>query len=52
MKKIYFYDLGIRNSLLKAFSPLSLRGDVGVLFENFFIAERQKRITYDTLPLE
>lgn len=52
MKKIYFYDLGIRNSLLKAFSPISLRNDIGALFENFFIAERQKKIAYDELLLE
>ena len=49
MKKIYFYDLGIRNSLLRAFSPLSLRQDVWALFENFFIAERQKKIAYEEI---
>lgn len=28
MKKIYFYDLGVRNAILRAFQPLSLRSDV------------------------
>ena len=28
-QKIYFYDVGVRNALLQAFSPLSLRNDVG-----------------------
>ncbi len=41
-KKIYFYDNGIRNALIKNFSPLSLRQDVGALWENFFISERIK----------
>lgn len=34
-KKIYFYDLGIRNALLKDFGPLSARSDRGVLHESF-----------------
>ena len=46
MKKIYFYDLGIRNSLLRSFQPLSLRADSGELFENFFISEYQKKLAY------
>jgi len=40
--KIYFYDLGIRNSLVQAFTPLKLRNDVGALWENFCITERIK----------
>jgi hypothetical protein len=45
-RKIYFYDNGIRNAILKNFSPLGLRGDTGALWENFLIAERLKRNTY------
>jgi predicted AAA+ superfamily ATPase len=45
-KKIYFYDNGIRNAILKNFSPLNLRQDVGGLWENFIIAERIKRNHY------
>ena len=41
-KKVYFYDLGIRNALLNNFSPLEMRQDVGALWENFFIVERMK----------
>lgn len=45
-KKIYFYDNGIRNALIKNFAPLSLRQDVGALWENFFITERIKYNRY------
>lgn len=41
-KKIYFYDIGVRNAVLQAFAPLELRQDKGALWENFFIAERMK----------
>lgn len=40
--KIYFYDLGIRNSLIANFNPLSLRNDIGALWENFCVVEREK----------
>jgi len=45
-RKIYFYDNGIRNSIIKNFSPLSLRTDTGALWENFLLAERMKRNAY------
>lgn len=41
-KKIYFYDCGIRNAILKNFNPLRSRLDVGGLWENFFLIERMK----------
>ncbi len=41
-KKIYFYDLGIRNAILSNFAPLEMRTDTGALWENFFIVERMK----------
>ncbi len=44
--KIYFYDNGIRNAVIGQFSPLSNRQDVGALFENFFISEKMKQLTY------
>ena len=44
--KIYFYDLGVRNSLIQNFAPLSLRNDVGALWENFCIVERMKYLRY------
>lgn len=40
--KVYFYDLGIRNSLIENFNPLEIRNDIGALWENFCIVERKK----------
>ena len=40
--KIYFYDLGIRNSIIQNFNSLDLRTDTGALWENFCILERKK----------
>lgn len=45
-KKIFFYDTGIRNALISNFSPVELRGDMGALWENFFIMERIKFNAY------
>lgn len=45
-KKIYFYDNGIRNALIKNFSPLELRLDTGALWENFLVSERMKANHY------
>lgn len=42
MSKIYFWDNGIRNAVLGKFEPLSMRNDVGQLWENFVISERMK----------
>jgi predicted AAA+ superfamily ATPase len=41
-QKIYFYDLGIRNSLIQNFNPVTIRNDTGGLWENFCILERRK----------
>jgi len=46
MDKIYFYDLGIRNSIIDMLKPLNDRNDVGQLWENFLISERIKRNAY------
>ncbi len=45
-KKIYFYDNGIRNAVIKNFNILSMRQDVGALWENFLISERIKKNHY------
>ncbi|MEK7586870.1 MAG: ATP-binding protein [Patescibacteria group bacterium] len=45
-KKYYFYDLGIRNGLVKQFQQISGRVDVGHLWENFLIIERMKKLEY------
>ena len=42
-KKIYFYDNGIRNALLRNFTPVPAREDKGALWENLFFTERLKR---------
>lgn len=41
-RKIYFYDNGIRNALISNYNPLSMREDIGALWENFLITERKK----------
>lgn len=41
-RKLYFYDLGIRNALVKDFRETTLRPDQGGLFENFIILEIEK----------
>lgn len=45
-RKIYFWDVGIRNAIIKNYNPLSLRQDVGALWENFLIVERIKMNAY------
>jgi predicted AAA+ superfamily ATPase len=40
--RYYFYDNGIRNSLIQNFNPLSLRNDPGQLWENYLMIERRK----------
>ena len=41
-RKLYFYDLGIRNILIKDFRDLELRQDKSGVFENFIILELEK----------
>ena len=45
-RRYYFYDNGIRNALISNFSPLSLRDDAGVLWENYVLVERLKHNLY------
>jgi predicted AAA+ superfamily ATPase len=42
----YFYDNGIRNALLRNYNPLSIRNDVGQLWENYLMSERMKVNSY------
>lgn len=46
LRKIYFYDTGVRNALIRNFNPLELRQDKGALWENFIIVERLKRNSF------
>lgn len=45
-RKIYFWDLGLRNRIIKNFKPIEFRDDVGALWENFIISERKKLLSY------
>lgn len=45
-KKWYFIDNGIRNALIGDFRPLAIRNDVGVLWEQYILAERLKYHAY------
>ena len=40
--RYYFFDNGVRNSLIQNFNPLPLRNDVGQLWENYLTVERRK----------
>lgn len=42
LRKIYFFDTGVRNALINNLNPFRLRQDVGSLWENFLISERIK----------
>lgn len=42
LRKVYFYDLGIRNGIIDNFKPLELRDDIGALWENYCVVERMK----------
>lgn len=44
--RYYFFDVGIRNALIQQFAPLSLRDDVGDLWENYLVMERMKKLHY------
>ncbi len=46
-RKIYFYDVGVRNMVIGNFTNLDLRQDQGVLWENFLVAERLKQNAYN-----
>jgi len=45
-QKIYFYDNGIRNTILGNFDDIKLRTDKGALWENFLVSERKKQNNY------
>ncbi len=42
-RKVYFWDLGIRNAVIANFQQIENRTDTGALWENFAISERMKR---------
>ncbi len=42
MKKVYFYDLGMRNRIYDSFNDIDIRVDKGAIFENFVFLELLK----------
>jgi predicted AAA+ superfamily ATPase len=46
--KYYFYDNGVRNTVIQNFNPLQMRNDVGALWENFMMIERLKARSYNS----
>jgi predicted AAA+ superfamily ATPase len=48
-KRFYFHDNGIRNALINNFNPLSIRNDVGELWENYIFYERMKFLEYNDI---
>ncbi len=47
--KYYFFDNGIRNSLISNYNDIESRDDVGKLWENFLIVERMKKRQYQNI---
>lgn len=45
-RRYFFLDNGIRNAIISNFNRLSLRDDIGRLWENYCIAERLKKNHY------
>ncbi len=45
--KWYFFDNGIRNAIINDFRLITLRNDIGMLWENYLIAERIKKNSYE-----
>lgn len=44
--KIYFWDLGLRNTVINQFNPFEDSLDKGAIWENFIIVERLKYLNY------
>lgn len=42
MNKIFFWDNGIRNAVIGNYDDISIRQDIGQLWENFIVSERLK----------
>ena len=48
-RRYYFCDCGIRNALINNYNNLSLRNDIGGLWENYSIVERLKKQHYENI---
>jgi predicted AAA+ superfamily ATPase len=47
--RYYFWDVGIRNSIINNYNQLAFRNDIGMLWENFLFIERVKKQEYQKL---
>ncbi len=47
--RYFFYDNGIRNTIIGNLNPLDMRDDVGLLWENYIIMERVKKQEYSQI---
>ncbi|MBI5700465.1 ATP-binding protein [Candidatus Saganbacteria bacterium] len=47
--RYYFWDNGVRNSIINNFNSLAARNDVGQLWENFLFIERFKKRSYQNI---
>jgi len=48
-RKIYFWDNGVRNSLIDDFRQPDKRDDIGKLWENYLVSERMKYLSNNRL---
>lgn len=48
--KVYFWDIGLRNTVINRFFPFEARDDKGAIFENLIIASILKRNLYAQRP--
>ena len=46
-RKIYFWDVGVRNMIIQNTNSLDFRNDHGQLWENFCVSERMKFLNYN-----
>ena len=47
--RYYFLDNGVRNVLIGNLNPINLRNDIGILWENYMVAERLKFQAYNDM---
>ena len=47
--RYYFWDNGIRNCIVSNFNPVHLRDDIGQLWKNYCISERQKFLSFNRI---
>ena len=49
--KWYFWDMGLRNVIIANMNPVTLRNDIGQLWENYAINERLKHQKYNRITV-